>query len=56
MILLFCDRATWQTILAMLHTSPGVARGSFGEYRLESLHQQHPHRHPPGDRVPTTAG
>ena len=30
MILLFRDRATWQTILAMLHTSPGVARGSFG--------------------------
>jgi dehydrogenase/reductase SDR family member 1 len=50
MILLFRDRATWQTILAMLHTSPGVARGSFGEYRLGSLHQQHPHRHPPGDR------
>ena len=39
MILLFRDRATWQTILAMLHTSPGVARGSFGEYRLGSLHE-----------------
>ena len=38
MILLFRDRATWQTILAMLHTSLGVAPGSFGEYRLGSLH------------------
>jgi hypothetical protein len=50
MIRLFHDRAIWRTILAMLHASPGVARGSFGEYRLGTLHRQHPHRHPPGDR------
>ena len=31
MIRLFHDRAIWRTILAMLHASPGVARGSFGE-------------------------
>jgi hypothetical protein len=50
MILLFRDRATWQNILAMLHTSPGVARGSFGEYTLGSLHQQHLDRwHPVAD-------
>jgi hypothetical protein len=51
MIRLFQDRATWQTILAMLHKSVGVVPGSFGDYRLGSLHQQHPHRHPPGDRA-----
>jgi hypothetical protein len=50
MIRLYHDRAIWRTILAMLYASPGVAPGSFGEYRLGSLHRQHPHRHPPGDR------